>query len=171
MKKRFLAIVFVLIFTASILFAGCFESVVPAAWVHLKVDDGYVYYSTDMYASNRSHIYYFENQEAAENLNNYMIEIIFYPRILGPEEVEVDGEKIKTTIVDISNYADISIYIRKASPIYSANKDIYINGEKINPTSINDYNTLVSILIQDAPLVRGNPNGRINGKINYIEYK
>lgn len=150
--------------------SGCF-GVVPSAWVSLKMEGGYTTYTTDMYGNDRDHIYYYQSQEDAKDIENWVIAVNFIPRILGPEEVELDGKKVKTTIVDISTKADMNIYIKPTSSVYSGEKSIYLNGEKLTPsdTVISEY--LCCYYFQDVELERGNPGGKINGKVNIIEYR
>ena len=55
--------------------------------------------------------------------------------------------------------------------IYSADKNVYLNGEKLTPTRTDNLNTIVCFLFQNFPLKRGNTGGTLNNEINVIEYK
>ena len=155
-------------FTAT-LSVGCGGSVVPCAWVEFK-SDLLVVYTSNMYASGGEHIYLYESEELAQN-DKYHTEqslsVTFYPRILGADTV--DGRK--TTIVDISKYSDMTVYVYKDKTLYSPEKSIYLNGSKLTPTNVNDLDLIYALHFEDVPLERGNPNGSINGKVNVIEYK
>ena len=170
MKKVFAVFSICLIMLCTVFASGCF-GVVPAAWVHFQIEGGRVYYSTDMYAQTRPHISYYENQE-----DNYpAIEIEFLPRILGPETVEYEGEEIQTTLVDISSYCDIRLTVSKSSAIYSAEKHVYLNFSTepmVQDDECSSESTYVKIFyFKDVNLLRGNPNGHINGVVNFLEYK
>ena len=65
----------------------------------------------------------------------------------------------------------MTVYIKTNSSIYSADKAIYLNGQKVTPTKAENLGSLAYITIEDINLIRGNPNGKINGVINIIEYK
>lgn len=174
MKSKILktTFAFICILCSAFSLTSClFENVVPCAWVYLKTDGGYTRYTSDMYAQTMSHIYYFDSEADASDNSNYSISMTFYPRILGSEDVEVDGVMLKTMLVDISSYIDMSISIKKSSAIYSSEKEIYINGEKANITSTDSSSHLVIYLIQNVNFTRGNPGGHINGVVNAIEYK
>ena len=149
-------------------FSAC-ETVAPAAWITLKTDGGTVYYSTDMYASTRPHIRYYENEEDEEN-GRPAIEIEFSPRILGPDEV--DG--VKTTLVDVAGFYAMYITVFKDRTIYSPDKAFYLNGSEtpLVPYKTHDeYSSFASYEFEEFGLVRGNPGGRLNGFINVLEYK
>ena len=166
--KMSVLLVFVLCCT---MLSGCF--VTPAAWVRLKMDTGYIWYSAYMYASGGAHIYYYESEEEYNKGKNgdSKIEVEFFPRILGAEDVEIDGETVRTTLVDVSRYSDMRFIVTKNSEVYSANKHVYINGEIVEPTSTFDSEYIVIYTFEDMSLVRGNPMGRRNNVVNVIEYK
>lgn len=171
MKRVVPAICMVMsILMISFIITGCFGSVVPVARVHFKQKGGYVHFSTSMYAGAAGHIMYYETLEDKEN-NNYTISISFFPRVMGIENVTYDGEEIQTQLVDISDYVDISLDINKNSGIFSSEKSVYINGEKVVPKQINDLSNLYCVLIQNVNLKRANPNGKMNDEVNIIEYK
>ena len=156
---------------SSFLFSGCF--VTPAAWVRLKMDSGYIWYSAYMYASGGSHIYYYESEEEYnKGKNGYSkMEVIFFPRILGAEDVEIDGETVRTTLVDVSRYSDMEFTITKDSEVYSASKHVYLNGEVLEPTNTYNSEYIVSYMFENISLIRGNPMGQRNNVVNVIEYK
>ena len=172
MKKRFftgLFAVICLMFSLT-LFTAC-GSVVPCAWVYLKMDGGYITYSSDMYGNAGDHVHYYLNEEDATSTANSVLSIRFSPRILGADTVKIDDVDTRTTTVDISDYADMSIIIKTTSSIYAESKKIYLNGEELEPTQTTSSATIVCYLFQNVKFVRGNPNGHINGAVNSIEYK
>ena len=142
------------------------EKVVPAAWVKLVSDRGYAVYTTDMYGYTDAHIYLYTDETCEE----VMLKIEFTPRILGPETV--DG--VKTTLVDLSyDPYTMYVYVYKTAEIYSEEKEVYLNGKKLTPAYEERTASPYFITLQyvNFGLVRGNPNGKINGVINTIEYK
>ena len=148
---------------------ACFGSVVPAAWVKLDME-GHVVYTANMYPSSGDHIYLYESeQDAADDTYHadYALAITFYPRILGADTV--NGER--TTIVDISSYCTMTVYINKTKSVYAADKNIYLNGTKLVADLTNDFDTLLCLSFEHFTLERGNPGGRENGIINRIEYR
>ena len=170
MKLRNLTIMFATILVVcATAFSGC--GVVPAAWVELKMDSGYVQYTSYMYPTSHNHINYFASEEDASDDSKIIFSITFFPRILGPEVTEIDGVKTRRTVVDVSKYVDATIYIYKNHPAYDASKEIYLNGQKVTPTTKNEYDNLTALNFEDFPLIRGNPGGQFNNKINIIEYK
>lgn len=171
--KKSLVLMFALgvVFPFGFLFSAClWDGVVPCAWTYLKMDGGYYSYSSDMYGMNGDHIYYYLNEEDVGDVYKRDISIKFYPRIMGHDDEVIDGKSIKTTIVDISKYSDLSFYVSTTSPLYSVEKRVYINGQKIDK-ALDVYDSFATILIQDLNLQRGNPNGQRNDVVNIIEYK
>ena len=156
---------------SSFLFSGCF--VTPAAWVRLKMDSGYIWYSAYMYASGGAHIYYYESETEYNKGKNgdSKIEVEFFPRILGAEDVEIDGETVRTTLVDVGKYSDMRFIVTKNSEVYSASKRVFLNGKAIEPTNTFDSEYIVIYTFEDLSLIRGNPMGQRNNVINVIEYK
>ncbi|MBP5466842.1 MAG: hypothetical protein J6Y43_04710, partial [Clostridia bacterium] len=117
------------------------------------------------------HIYLYENQEDAEDdkyHSNCALTVTFYPRIMGADTV--DG--VRTTTVDMANgnYA-MNIYVYKNKSVYSPEKKVYLNGEELVASYEDDLEYLVALTFNDFVLVRGNPNGHINGFINVLEYR
>ena len=152
-----------------ILFSACASSVVPCAWVRLDMD-GSVVYTSDTYAVVGAHVYFYENEDemtADENRTNYDLSITFYPRILGKDTV--GGEK--TTTVDISSDCSMTVYINKTKEFYSENKKIYLNGSEITPKKRDDFDALLCLYFEDVAFIRGNPNGKLNGEVNVIQYR
>ena len=167
MKKRFLSFLLSFIFVlGGISLSGCFGSVVPCAWVKLDMV-GYIYYTSYVYGD---HIYLYENEENFSNDKyhaDYELCVHFFPRILGADTVD----DVRTTTVDISKNYSMIIYIIKDKPLYSTEKNIYLNGEKLIPVQIDDLDTLLCLTFENFTLVRGNPNGSFNNYVNTIEYK
>ena len=166
MKRFLLTLSITTVLLCAILFFGCFNKVTPCAWVTFE-SEGYVYYSTSMYGTGRDHIYLYENESDAEKSGTEALSVVFEPRILGPEEV--NGKK--ATLVDISTTYSMRVYINKKRAIYSPDKSIYLNGEKLTPTRVDDGEILLCLKYEGFTLERGNPNGKLNGKINILEYK
>ena len=171
MKKRIFRILLTLAITLACItcLTGC--GVVPSAWVYFKIDSGYTIYTNNMYPDAGSHVYHFASQGDADDYSKADIEISFYPRIMGPETVKVDGHDQDATIVDISDYVDIHIKIKKSAAIYSSDKGIYLNGNLLSPDQSTGSSTSLYLLFENVALERGNPNGHINGVVNCIEYK
>ena len=170
MKNRLLCFAFAVIcvFSCAFAFSAC-ENVVPCAWVKLDME-GYVYYSSNMYASGGHHVYLYENQEAsaADTYRaGYMMAITFYPRILGADTIE----GVRTTTVDISRWYSMTVYISKSSSIYDEGKHIYLNGEVLEASQTDDLSSLLCLSFEDFSFVRGNPGGTLNNFVNVIEYK
>ena len=172
MKKILLGAISIIFVFASILcFTGC-ENVVPGAWTRLKVDEGLVVYTANMYASGGPAIVYYENPDDAGNDKYYTkcaIQIEFYPRILGKDER--DG--VDTTIVDVSQKQYMTFAVSKSSAIYAAEKSVYLNGVKLTPepATLSDSEVLLIMHFENLNLQRGNPGGHENNVINVIEYK
>ena len=163
-KKISLALALICLVTCSICLAAC-GKVVPCAWVKFKTD-GIVVYTADMYGQTGEHIYIYETQEDLDN-KDYAITVRFQPRIMGVDTV--DG--VKTTTVDISSWHDMTVTINKSSSYYGEDKHVYLNNTLLTPTSDSNLTNLVSYTFENVNLVRGNPNGKINGYVNVIEYK
>lgn len=166
MKKtvRLFSVLLSLIALLSLGFSAC-QRVTPAAWVELRAGDGYVVYTSDMYGITRAHIYCYDDDSTEKTA----IEITFIPRILGSDTV--DG--VKTTLVDVSGAYEMTVIVYKGSSLYSAEKDFYLNDVKLTPYPSASYDgeSIISLNFRDFTLVRGNPNGKLNGVINVIEYK
>lgn len=144
---------------------------VASAWVSLKIDTGYVVYTTDMYGTNRGHIRYYNSEEDASDPSNAVMVITFLPRIMGP-----DVEKGDVTVVDISQkLSEMDVTFKKTGGIYSETKKFYLTvndqSRELPVYSTTISGDIVSVIIRDLGLVQGNPNGHINDVINYIEYK
>jgi len=170
MIKRLLnyMVAFMCVLISSIcLFAGC-GSVVPCAWVKLDME-GYIAYTSYAYPGH-GHILLYENEDDSKNdtyTTNYAINIEFLPRILGADTVN----GIKTTIVDISSYSEMAVYINKNKSVYDSDKKIYLNDKALTPTLTNNFDTLLCLTFDNLALTRGNPGGKFNEFINVIEYK
>ena len=177
MKKKVLNFVALAVSMLSIALclSGCiFDSVVPVAWVKLDME-GYVYYTANMYASGGNHIELYESQaEFEEMFPQTLIEITFYPRILGADDIEDVG---RVTTVDVSrpNQVSMQVVINKLpeNSLYSPSKGVYLNGQLLVSNPEYDYSSdaIVSWMFDNVPLVRGNPNGQFNNFINMLEYK
>ena len=175
MKKIFIGFMLVaMVIVSSLTFVGC-GSVVPGAWTKLEVEgleNGKIFYTSHMYASGGPAILYYENPDDAtgDKYNAaYTISISFYPRILGADDR--NGER--TTIVDLSEKQAMSFSVSKTSAIYSPDKSVYLNGEKLTPERAGtlDGESLSIMFFDNLKLIRGNPGGHENNIINVIEYK
>ena len=163
-KRISFALMLICLVTCSICLAAC-GKVVPCAWVKFNTE-GTVVYTSDMYGQTGEHIYIYETQEDLD-ANNYAITVKFQPRILGVDTV--DG--VKTTTVDIGDWHDMTVTIYKSSSYYDADKHVYLNNTQLTPTNTSNLTNLVAYTFKNVNLVRGNPNGKINGYVNVIEYK
>lgn len=158
-----------LLLTCGIFLTGCFGSVVPCAWVRLDMD-GYIYYSSNVYASGGDHIYLYETEEDAEGDKhhvNCILSVVFYPRILGADTVN----GVRTTTVDVSAGYSMTVNVYKKKSLYSADKKVYLNGEQIEASNTYDSEYLRCLTFENFTLTRGNPNGHFNEIVNVIEYK
>ena len=97
---------------------------------------------------------------------------------MGGEEVEVDEENLKTILIDMSSWCDMTVSIPKTigtevNPLYNADKAIYANGTMLVPSQDDSTTSYVSWTFRNVErvLVVGNPDGHINGIVNIIEYK
>ena len=163
MKKKFLFLSLILAVLVSIpaFLTGCGTK---CAWVALKVDSGYVYYTSYKYPTSHSHIVLWESEEEAqEEYANPSMEITFYPCIMGPDTINEE----KATIVDLSQrYHDMEVAIYKDSSIYDTSKSVYLNGKKLTPTRTNDYDNMIFFWFENYEISAGTSDN-----INYIEYK
>ena len=187
MKKVITSLLIVIIAIVSILtFVACGSSVVPFAYTTYKLEgDQVAYYSSVMYGTE--HIYVFEDATKKPNPEDEIYKdnsarylrdcysnsclIVHFKRILGAEEV--DG--VKADLVDIEKWYYIEVIVFKNTSIYSPEKAVYLNGEKLTIKSENDSeydgDSIFIFHYDTCGLKRSNPNGRINNVVNYIEYK
>ena len=180
-KKIIISLVLLFAIVCSTMISGClFDSVVPVAFVKLKTEGTQVTrYTADM-ASSYPHILLFESESDIPNPDNYdqpldykmacensCMLYISFKRNMGKDTINDED----VLVCDIDKWYDMSVYIKKSSTIYNANKDIYLNGQKLTPDYKYDGEYHVSLRFDDFGLVRGNPNGRINNFVNLIEYK
>ena len=179
LQKIALSFVLAVVFASSLLLSACGQGYVQTAWMHLKIDDTYkvVYNTADMYSAMR-HISCYANEEDATSGNDCLLSIRFTARSMGGEEVEVDGEDLKTILIDMSSWCDMFVSIPKTigtevNPLYDADKAIYVNGTMLDPSQDDSTTNNVSWTFRNVErvLVIGNPDGHINGEVNIIEYK
>ena len=177
LNKVALSLVLAVVFASSLLLSAC--GYVKTAWVHLKIDDTYkvVYNTADMYSATK-HISCYASEEDATSDSNYLLSIRFTARSMGGEEVEVDEENLKTILIDMSSWCDMTVSIPKtigteANPLYNADKAIYVNGTMLIPSQDDSTTSYVAWTFRNVErvLVVGNPDGHINGIVNIIEYK
>ena len=175
-KKIFNFVAFaVSLLSLALCLSGCiFDSVVPCAWVKLDME-GFVYYRSNMYASGGNHIELYESQEEFDSMfPQTLIEISFYPRILGAYDDE-DAGRVTTVDVSRPNQVSMQVVINKLpeNSLYSPSKGVYLNGELLTSNPEYDYSSdaIVSWIFDNVPFVRGNPNGQYNHYINMLEYK
>ena len=186
MKKLLLVFLIVFSLISVISFSACAGSKVTSfAYTSYRlVDNQVAYYDSIMYGT---HVYIFEDEsympngddvKYKDNNAQYRMDCetnsiitIRYKRSLGVEEVNGDN----ATLVETDLWYFIEVSIKKSSSIYSTDKAIYLNGTKLEKNnkndSIYDYDSLIIYHFEDCGLKRSNPNGKINGVINYIEYK
>lgn len=154
-----------------LLLTSC-ETVTPAAWVYFKADNGYVSYTTDMYGVTGDHIYYYLNEEDKGDRNNADLTFRFAPRILGPDEREIEGETKRCMCIDLSEkYIDMMVTVYSKNGYYDESKSIYLNDTKLTPEDVTTGSYGAMLYFEDLAFTRGNPNGHINNEINKIEYK
>ena len=159
-----------LIVGISFMFVAC-GSYVPVAWVQFKFDEGYVVYNaSDVYAFNGYHVRLYENEEHGM-FESPVLEIRVSPRSMGSEDRKVNGETVKTVLVDLSQkrYAMyVTLYTNNS--IYSSEKSFYLNGEKLagNKTT---HDGFISYTFENFGLIEGNPNAHMNEIVNIFEYK
>ncbi len=168
MKKILLIFSLLSTLALSISLYGCL-GYVKCAWVALDMD-GYILYTTNMYSSGGNHIYLYESEEDALDDHYhaaYMLSIVFYPRIMGPDTIN----GIKTTTVDIGSKYTMDVHINKNSSIYAQEKLVYLNDEALTYTNKYDYDTLLCLSFENFKFVQGNPKGKINNFINLVAYK
>ena len=178
LQKIAFSFVLAVVFASSLLLSAC-GGYVKTAWVHLKIDDTYkvVYNTADMYSATK-HIFCYASEEDATSDSNYLLSIRFTARSMGGEEVEVDEENLKTILIDMSSWCDMTVSIPKTigtevNPLYNADKAIYVNGTMLVPSQDDSTTSYVSWTFRNVErvLVVGNPDGHINGIVNIIEYK
>ena len=81
-----------------------------------------------------------------------------------------DGNRY--TLVDVTHGAYLTVYITKASGVYSASKSIRLNGKVIVPDKTEEMESIWVLTFEEFPLVRTNPYGMIDpAAVNVIEYK
>ena len=184
--KKILMLVLTILCVFSL--TGCFlrgNSVAPFAYARYELTGTQVaYHDSIMYGTN---IYIFEDETKVPDINdskyvdnmagyrldcdsNSMINISF-KRIMGVEEV--DGKK--ATLVEIEKWYYVEVLVKKSSSIYDDNKNVYLNGTKLEKKgkddSVYDSDVIRIFHFEDCGLKRSNPNGKINGVVNIIEYK
>ncbi len=161
-----ISVVLLLLFAVS--FSAC-EPVIPGAWVSLDMD-GYVVYTANMYSSGGEHIYLYASEEDCREdayHSRYLLAVSFYPRILGPDTLD---DK-RTTIVDVSGEYEMHVALNKSASIYSETKKVYLNGTALAEYKDTNYDSMRFKEYRNFGLIRGNPDGKINGVINVLQYR
>lgn len=160
--------------------------VTPFAYVTYKTEGTqYAYYDNTMYGS--THIFVFEQEsdmpnaedpEYNDNRQRYLTDCslaaainIRFQKILGVEEV--NGEK--ATLVELGSWYLVEVTVYNSTATYSEAKSVYLNGEKLTVKSdkdeIKDTEYIRMFHFEDCGLKRSNPDGQIDGTVNYLEYK
>lgn len=159
--KRF-HIPVLLVFALSLVFlTSCFQHITPVTPVaYTRFDtspDLTVYYTSDMY-SGQIKVYDGE----------YVVYSFTFNRCLGRDEME--GKAY--TLVDVSRKPDMSVSVLSLSE-YSADKNFYLNGQKLVPDEVSVFEFGASYVFTDIDgFIRTNPDGTlIPENVNYIEYK
>ena len=168
---------FLLAAVAATSLAGC-SRVVPGAWVKANIEGGFAWYSQYMYGENGGHILIFDDEskmfdsEGVIQRDNRVGEILFDTRILGAEDIEYEGETIRGTWVDISRKVGMSASIDTSSPLYSPDKNFYLNGVELTNVNTFESTVLAFYTYENLPLIRRNPGGHLQeDAVNFIEYK
>ena len=167
--KRIIAFLFLV--SICLCLVACGNGVTPVAYTRFVPEgDQYVYYSSDVYGLEHGQIEVYKDEDAF-NATYAVTDLSFsFERCLGADTLE----DCKYTLVDVSKKkVYLTVYINKESEIYSADKNIYLNGEVLTPTSTWEGDVLLSLTYEDVTaFVRTNPNGKIdNSKVNTLEYK
>ena len=179
-----LIVLFFAICLLPISFVGC-AKVTPIAYVTFKTQYEQVAVYTSHANSSYAHIYVFDNEGIIPNSDDYAQPAdytlacdsacalsISFKRNLGADTVN----GTRATTCDIDRWQCMTVQINKSSETYAESKSLYLNGNKlvVDP-SRNDsvYESEYSIIyyFENFGLKRGNPNGKINGVVNTLEYK
>lgn len=185
MKKKVSLLVSLLTLLISIISLSACSNIAPFAYTTYKtIDNQVAYYDSTM---NGVHIYIFENESMmpdgsdekykdnnelyrSDCVSNAIITIGFKSSF-GSETVAGSN----TILVDIDKWYYIEVTVKKDSNIYSADKSVYLNNDKLVKSGKNDSifesDSIIIYHFEDCGLNRSNPNGKIREIINTIEYK
>ena len=187
MKRKFLSFVSVFVLICSTFCAGCFVNVTPVAFVTYKsTGEQYVQYSSIMYSNPQLYLYASEADVPNGNDPIYIdngplyrsdcqsaaILYIEFNRNLGADTIY----ETRGMYVDVQDFTFMYVTINKDNSVYSAEKDLYLNGTKLEVSanshnSFHDYTNFVTYYFEDFGLLRTNSKGYIENIINTIEYK
>lgn len=190
MKNKILSAVLAIVCLISccLCVAGCDWGVTPFGYATYKTSGQQVLrFSSTM--TNSTHIWVFEKETDVPNRDDpqyvdngaqyirdcdgaCMIEIEF-GSILGVEEV--DGTKCTLVNMKTTPFS-LRVTVKKSSSIYATEKDVYMNGAKMEKKtkydSITDSSSVKIFYFENFEFGRSNANGKINKSIiNMIEYR
>ena len=163
---RKISVFFCLVLLA-ILVTSCSELVVPVAYTRYETKGTqYAVYTANAVGD---HILVYKNEaELDEWLPSADITFSFN-ECHGADTLD-DGNRY--TLVDVTHGAYLTVYIDKASGVYSAAKSIRLNGKIIVPDKTEEMDSIWVLTFEEFPLVRTNPYGMIDpAAVNVIEYK
>lgn len=158
MKRIHILASLIVVLSAALLLSCVVEPVTPVAYTRFDTSaDLTVYYTSNMY--------YDQIVARKDDFNVYTFS---FPRCLGADVME--GRKY--TLVDVSRNPDMYVTILSTSE-YSPSKSFYLNGQKLVPSEINEFEFGASYRFMDIDgFIRTNPGGTLYpDKVNYIEYK
>ncbi len=157
MKRIHILASLIVVLSAAFLFS-CAEPVTPVAYTRFDTSaDLTVYYTSNMYYD-----------QVVARKDDFNVYTFSFTRCLGADEME--GRKY--TLVDVSRNPDMYVTILSTSE-YSPNKSFYLNGQKLVPTEITEFEFGASYRFMNIDtFIRTNPNGKlVPENVNYIEYK
>ena len=166
------------------LLSGCGLGVTPVAYVEYKAENEQVVYYTSYVSGALPHIFVFDDVSKVPDSSEYDQPLdyrmacenncsmyISFKRNMGKDTV--GGRDVLTC--DIQTWYYIRVYIKKDSDVYAENKKLYLNGKELSKKGNADYISEdeygITYYFEDFGLKRSNPNGRMNGVVNVIEYK
>ena len=159
--------------------------VTPIAYVEFVAENEQVVVYTSHMSSAYPHIFVYDIAADIPNADDFeqpadyrraceenCALYISFKRNLGKDTV--NGRDVLTC--DIDGWQSMYVYVRKTSGLYAENKAFYLNGKKIVVSEYENSSTYegeyyMTFSIENMGLKRSNPNGRINGVVNTIEYK
>ena len=170
MKKNILS-VFALILFAAVL-TSCGLIVTPVAYTRFEATGTqYVYYSSDEYGLTEGQIEVYKDENEFKDEYGIADLEFHFTDCYGKDYL---GEYWYTP-VSLKNFpVELTVNIWKDSPNYSADKQIYLNGEALVPDQTDDLETIKALTFHkmEEHLIRTNYLGQLDEEaVNVIEYK
>lgn len=172
MKKIIITLVgslVIFLMTISLLSCGKKFAVVAYTRYIENNESQYIYYSADVYGYTHGQIEVYKDLDEFNSTFSIADLVFRFSKCLGADEIE--GKKY--TVVDLSKktlYFQVEIY--KESDLYSTDKAVYLNGEKLTPDSTFDGDTLLIYHYYKVNFTKSNPKGILDySKTNTLEYK